>query len=31
MFAADAVFELKRDVDEPPFLGPFVGREALRE
>jgi len=31
MFTADAVFELKRDVDEPPFLGPFVGREALRE
>lgn len=31
MFTADAVFELKRDVDEPPFLGPLVGREALRE
>lgn len=30
-FTPDAVFELKRDVDEPPFLGPFVGREALRE
>jgi ketosteroid isomerase-like protein len=31
MFTDDAVFELKRDVDEPPFLGPFVGRDALRE
>jgi hypothetical protein len=31
MFTPDAVFELKRDVGEPPFLGPFVGREALRK
>jgi len=31
MFTPDAVFELKRDIDEPPFLGPFVGREALRK
>jgi 3-phenylpropionate/cinnamic acid dioxygenase small subunit len=31
MFTPDAVFELKRDVDEPPFLGPLIGHEALRE
>ncbi len=30
-FTPDAVFELKRDVDEPPFLGPFRGHEALRK
>jgi hypothetical protein len=29
MFTPDAVFELKRNVDEPPFLGPFTGRDAL--
>ena len=31
MFTPDAVFELKRNVDEPPFLGPFTGRDALRK
>jgi ketosteroid isomerase-like protein len=31
LFTADATFELRRDVDEPPFIGPFVGREALRK
>jgi ketosteroid isomerase-like protein len=31
LFTPDAVFELKRDVDQQPFLGPFVGRDALRE
>jgi hypothetical protein len=31
LFTPDAVFELKRDVDEPPFLGPFKGRDALRK
>jgi hypothetical protein len=30
LFTPDAVFELRRDVDESPFLGPFVGHEALR-
>jgi ketosteroid isomerase-like protein len=31
LFTPDAVFELKRNVDEPPFLGPFVGRDAIRK
>ena len=31
LFTEDAVFELKRAVDQPPFLGPFKGREALRK
>ena len=31
LFTPDATFELKRQVDEPPFLGPFEGREALRK
>jgi ketosteroid isomerase-like protein len=31
LFTPDAVFELKRNVDEPPFLGPFKGRDALRK
>ena len=30
LFTSDAVFELRRSTDEPPFLGPFVGRDALR-
>lgn len=30
-FTPDATFELKRDVDQPPFLGPFKGRDALRK
>jgi ketosteroid isomerase-like protein len=30
-FAPDATFELKRDVDQPPFLGPFKGHDALRK
>lgn len=30
LFTPDAVFELRRDIDEPPFLGPFVGHDALR-
>lgn len=31
LFTEDAVFELKRAVDQPPFLGPFKGRDALRK
>jgi ketosteroid isomerase-like protein len=31
LFTADAVFELRRAVDQPPFLGPFKGRDALRK
>lgn len=31
LFTPDATFELRRQVDEPPFLGPFTGREALRK
>ena len=31
LFTPDAVFELKRNVGEPPFLGPFKGRDALRK
>ncbi|MGD2166958.1 MAG: nuclear transport factor 2 family protein [Gammaproteobacteria bacterium] len=31
LFTPDAVFELRRDIDEPPFLGPFVGHDALRK
>ncbi|MBN1238053.1 MAG: nuclear transport factor 2 family protein [Gammaproteobacteria bacterium] len=31
LFTPDATFELKRQADEPPFLGPFEGREALRK
>jgi hypothetical protein len=30
-FTADATFELRRQADEPPFLGPFEGRAALRK
>jgi ketosteroid isomerase-like protein len=30
LFTPDATFELRRQVDEPPFLGPFEGRAALR-
>ena len=31
LFTPDAEFELRRAIDEPPFLGPFKGREALRK
>lgn len=31
LFTRDAVFELRRAIDEPPFLGPFKGHEALRK
>jgi ketosteroid isomerase-like protein len=31
LFTDDAVFELRRAVDQPPFLGPFKGRDALRK
>ena len=31
LFTPDATFELKRQADEPPFLGPFEGRDALRK
>jgi ketosteroid isomerase-like protein len=31
MFTPDAQFELRRRIDEPPFLGPFKGREAIRK
>lgn len=31
LFTPDATFELRRAIDEPPFLGPFKGREALRK
>jgi hypothetical protein len=30
LFTPDATFELRRAIGEPPFLGPFKGREALR-
>lgn len=30
LFTPDATFELRRQVEEPPFLGPIVGRAALR-
>jgi ketosteroid isomerase-like protein len=30
-FTPDGSLELRRDVDQPPFLGPFTGREALRK
>lgn len=30
LFTPDAELELRRAIDEPPFLGPFKGREALR-
>jgi ketosteroid isomerase-like protein len=31
MFTPDAVFELRREIDQPPFIGPFKGREAIRK
>ena len=31
LFTPDATFELKRNVGEPPFLGPFKGHDALRK
>lgn len=31
MFTADAVFELRRQIGDPPFLGPFKGRDAIRK
>lgn len=31
LFTPDAIFELRREIDEPPFIGPFVGRDALRK
>jgi ketosteroid isomerase-like protein len=31
LFTSDAQFELRRAIDEPPFLGPFKGRDALRK
>ena len=31
LFTPDAQFELRRAIDEPPFLGPFRGRDALRK
>ena len=31
LFTPDAQFELRRAIDEPPFLGPFKGRDALRK
>lgn len=30
-FTPDGSLELRRDVDQAPFLGPFKGREALRK
>jgi ketosteroid isomerase-like protein len=30
-FTPDAVFELRRHMNEPPFLGPFKGHDALRK
>jgi hypothetical protein len=30
-FAPEGSLELRRDVDQPPFLGPFKGHEALRK
>jgi ketosteroid isomerase-like protein len=31
LFTPDATFELRRQSGEPPFLGPFRGRDALRK
>lgn len=31
LFTPDAVFELRRDIGEPPFIGPFKGRDAIRK
>ena len=31
LFTPYATFELKRNVGEPPFLGPFKGHDALRK
>jgi ketosteroid isomerase-like protein len=31
LFSEDATFELIRDVGEKPFLGPFKGRDAIRQ
>jgi ketosteroid isomerase-like protein len=31
LFTPDATFELRRQSGEPPFLGPFKGRDALRK
>lgn len=31
LFTPDAEFELRRGINEPPFLGPFKGHEALRK
>ena len=31
LFTPDATFELRRQTNEPPFLGPFEGRDALRK
>jgi ketosteroid isomerase-like protein len=31
LFTTDATFELRRQTGEPPFLGPFKGRDALRK
>jgi hypothetical protein len=31
LFTPDAELELRRAIDQPPFLGPFKGREALRK
>jgi hypothetical protein len=31
LFTPDAELELRRAIDEPPFLGPFKGRDALRK
>jgi hypothetical protein len=31
LFTPDAEFELRRAIGDPPFLGPFKGREALRK
>jgi ketosteroid isomerase-like protein len=31
MFTPDAVFELRRQIGEPPFIGPFTGRDAIRK
>jgi hypothetical protein len=31
LFTPDAEFELRRQINDPPFLGPFKGRDALRK
>jgi ketosteroid isomerase-like protein len=31
LFTPDATFELRRQTGDPPFLGPFKGRDALRK